>query len=103
MFPVADEAEIKGVLAPIAARVLLKRLFAARMDRFDLLRAVQGLAARVQTVTGLSTDWCVTSILPWIGNKEPLLGTTLVTARYDCLPMQTMQVNTTIVPPVDVC
>ena len=45
--PVADEKETKGVLAPIAARILMKILFAARMARFDLLRAVQGLAARV--------------------------------------------------------
>ena len=45
--PVADESEKKGVLAPIAARVLMKILFAARMARYDLLRAVQGLAARV--------------------------------------------------------
>eukprot|EP00435_Cladocopium_sp_Y103_P009439 s1446_g2.t1 len=45
--PVGDEPEKKGVLAPIAARVLMKILFAARMARFDLLRAVQGLAARV--------------------------------------------------------
>ena len=45
--PVNDEQEKKGVLAPIAARVLMKILFAARMARFDLLRAVQGLAARV--------------------------------------------------------
>ena len=44
---VADEEETKGFLAPIAARVLIKVLFAARMARFDLLRAVQGLAARV--------------------------------------------------------
>ena len=45
--PIQDENEAKGVLAPIAARVLMKILFAARMARFDLLRAVQGLAARV--------------------------------------------------------
>ena len=45
--PVTNETEAKGVLAPIAARVLLKILFAARMTRFDLLRAVQGFAARV--------------------------------------------------------
>ena len=45
--PVQDEKEAKGVLAPITARVLMKILFAARMARFDLLRAVQGLAARV--------------------------------------------------------
>ena len=50
--PVEAEAEIKGKLSPIASRVLMKLLFAARMARFDLLRAVQGLAARV-------TKWSV--------------------------------------------
>ena len=47
--PVEAEAEAKGRLSPIASRVLMKLLFAARMARFDLLRAVQGLAARVTT------------------------------------------------------
>ena len=51
--PSLEESEPKGVLAPIAAKVLMKILFAARMARFDLLRAVQGLAARV---TKWSTD-----------------------------------------------
>ena len=50
--PVDTEAECKGKLAPIASRVLMKLLFAARMARFDLLRAVQGLASRV-------TKWSV--------------------------------------------
>ena len=45
--PIANESEAKGVLAPIATKVLMKILFAARMARFDLLRAVQVLAARV--------------------------------------------------------
>ena len=46
--PEKGESERKGALAPIAARVLMKILFAARMARYDqLLRAVQGLAARV--------------------------------------------------------
>ena len=45
--PVETEAESKGKLAPIASRVLMKLLFAARMARYDLLRAVQGLASRV--------------------------------------------------------
>ena len=45
--PVETEAEIKGELAPIASRVLMKLLFAARMARYDLLRTVQGLASRV--------------------------------------------------------
>ena len=46
--PLEGESEPKGALAPIAARVLMKILFAARMARYDLLRAVQGLAARVR-------------------------------------------------------
>ena len=45
--PTDAEAEPKGKLAPIASRVLMKLLFAARMARFDLPRAVQGLASRV--------------------------------------------------------
>ena len=51
--PVETEAENKGKLAPIASRVLMKLLFAARVARYDLLRAVQGLASRV---TKCSTD-----------------------------------------------
>ena len=45
--PIADEQEARGELQPIAARVLMKVLFAARMARYDLLRATQGLASRV--------------------------------------------------------
>ena len=45
--PIMDEAEARGELQPIASRVLMKVLFAARMARFDLLRATQGLASRV--------------------------------------------------------
>ena len=45
--PVEAEAEVTGELAPIASRVLMKLLFAARMARYNLLRAVQGLASRV--------------------------------------------------------
>ena len=44
---IMDEAEARGDLQPIASRVLMKVLFAARMARFDLLRATQGLASRV--------------------------------------------------------
>ena len=45
--PIGDEAERRGELQAIASRVLMKVLFAARMARFDLLRATQGLASRV--------------------------------------------------------
>ena len=45
--PIADEQESRGQLQPIAGRVLMKVLFAARMARYDLLRAIQRLASRV--------------------------------------------------------
>ena len=45
--PLEGESEPKGALAPTATRVLMKILFAARMAGYDLLRAVQGLPARV--------------------------------------------------------
>ena len=50
--PVADESERRGELQAISSRVLMKVLFAARMARYDLLRATQGLASRV-------TKWSV--------------------------------------------
>ena len=51
--PAEAESGPTGKLAPIASRVLMKLLFAARMVRYDLLRAVQGLANRI---TKWSTD-----------------------------------------------
>ena len=45
--PTKDDTEKKGILQPIASKILMKVLFAARMARFDLLRATQGLASRV--------------------------------------------------------
>ena len=39
-----DDDEVRGQLADAAASVLMKILYSARMARFDLLRAVQGLA-----------------------------------------------------------
>ena len=42
-----DDKEPAGRLQPIASRVLMKILFAARMARWDLLRATQSLASRV--------------------------------------------------------
>ena len=43
-----------GVLQPIACRVLMKVLYAARMSRFDLLRATCSLATHVTKWT----RWC---------------------------------------------
>ena len=42
-----EEDEKSGMLQPIASKVLMKILFAARMARYDLLRATQSLASRV--------------------------------------------------------
>ncbi len=44
--PSTEETE-SGILQPIAARVLMKILYGARMARYDLLRAVGGLASSV--------------------------------------------------------
>ena len=51
--PTASDEEPPGKLKGIASKVLMKILFAARMARFDLLRATQSLASRV---TKWSTD-----------------------------------------------
>ena len=38
-WPASDEEQETGVLQPIAARILMKILYGARMARYDLLRA----------------------------------------------------------------
>ena len=45
--PTLSEDEKPGKLQPVASKILMKILFAARMARFDLLRATQSLASRV--------------------------------------------------------
>ena len=40
-------AEVRGALAPHAASVLMKLLYAARIARFDLLRSINSLARNV--------------------------------------------------------
>ena len=42
--PDASIPEPSGVLQPFASRILMKMLYAARMCRYDLLRAVCGVA-----------------------------------------------------------
>ena len=44
---VADADLVRGRLQPIAARVLMKVLYGARMARYDLIRAVNSLATEV--------------------------------------------------------
>ena len=45
--PTLSEDKKPGKLQPVASKILMKILFAARMARFDLLRATQSLASRV--------------------------------------------------------
>ena len=45
--PENEETKSRGVLAPHAASVLMKLLYAARIARFDLLRAINSLARNV--------------------------------------------------------
>lgn len=42
-----DSAQVRGALAPHAASVLMKLLYAARIARFDLLRSINSLARNV--------------------------------------------------------
>ena len=42
-----DSSAKKGVLQPIAASILMKVLYAARLARFDLLKAVGNLASKI--------------------------------------------------------
>ena len=63
--PLEGESWPKGVLAPIAARVRMKILFAARMARYDLLRAVHGMAAR-RTKWSTDCDKALHSLICYI-------------------------------------
>ena len=64
--PLEGESEPKGALALIAARVLMKILFAARMARYDLPRAVQGLAARATKVVTTDCDKALHRLICYI-------------------------------------
>ena len=50
----STEKKLKGVLQPIASRILMKVLYAARVARWDLLRAIGFLATQI-------TKWTVWS------------------------------------------
>ena len=45
------ENEPKGVLQPVAAKIIMKVLYGARMARYDLLHACQSLACFVSKWT----------------------------------------------------
>ena len=74
----------RGRLQPIAARVLMKVLYGARMARYDLLRAVNGLATEITKWTPrcdlrlhrLMSYVCHTldmKLYGWVGDKAESL------------------------------
>ena len=102
--PVMDEAEARGELQPIASRVLMKVLFAARMARFDLLRATQGLASRV-TKWSPDCDKSLHRLMCYIHSTLDrtmvgFVGIHLRLAEHGYLQIQIMLGNMTIVQQV---
>ena len=63
-----EENEPTGRLQPIASKVLMKILFAARMARWDLLRATQSLASRV-TKWGKDCDAALHRLVCYINSS----------------------------------
>ena len=63
-----EENEPAGRLQPIASKVLMKILFAARMARWDLLRATQSLASRV-TKWGKDCDAALHRLVCYINSS----------------------------------
>ena len=101
--PLEGESEPKGALAQIAARVLMKILFAARMARYDLLRAVQGLAARV-TKWSPDCDKALHRLICYIHSTldyklKAFVGDRINECKLWCFPMPTTPVNKTIRAP----
>ena len=83
--PTASDDEVPGKLKGIASKVLIKILFAARMARFDLLRATQRLASRVTKWSqecDVSLHWLVSYIHHSKGMfLQGFVGTLLKTAK----------------------
>ena len=97
--PLEGESEPKGALAPIAARVLMKVLFAARMARYDLIRAVQGLAARV-TKWSSDREKALHRLICYIHSTldyklKAFVGIRFMNVVCGVLPMLTTPVSTT--------
>ena len=67
--PTLSENEEPGRLQPIASKVLMKILFAARVARFDLLRATQSLASRV-TKWSIECDVALHRLVAYIHHSK---------------------------------
>ena len=70
--PLLEEDEKPGRLQPIASKVLMKVLFAARMARYDLLRATQSLASRV-TKWSADCDLALHRLISYINTTKDSL------------------------------
>ena len=94
--PTLSEDEKPGKLQPVASKILMKILFAARMARFDLLRATQSLASRV-TKWSIECDVALHRLVSYIHCTkhhflEGFIGDAF-DANSGCLPTRIMQVN----------
>ena len=67
----ATPSEEKGKLAPIASKVLMKVLWAARLARFDLLRAVCALAQNVSKWTA-ECDRKLTRLMGYVAYSKSM-------------------------------
>ena len=67
--PTLSEDEKPGKLQPVASKILMKILFAARMARFDLLRATQSLASRV-TKWSVECDVALHRLVSYINSSK---------------------------------
>eukprot|EP00435_Cladocopium_sp_Y103_P043739 s3220_g12.t1 len=80
--PTLDEKETPGRLQPIASKVLMKILFAARMARPDLLRATQSLASRV-TKWSAECDIALHRLVSYVNSSTDLFLEGFVGDSFD--------------------
>ena len=94
--PTLDDKESPRRLQPIASKVLMKILFAARMARPDLLRATQSLASRV-TKWSIECDIALHRLVSYVHSSTEVfmegfvVGILLMTLSCGFLLMQTTQ------------
>ena len=98
--PTLSEDEKPGKLQPVASKILMKILFAARMARFDLLRTTQSLASKV-TKWSVECDVALHRLVAYITTVQSIislrvsLGTVLTSVNCGFSQAQIMQVSMT--------
>lgn len=96
--PTLSEEEKPGKLQPIASQVLMKILFAARMARFDLIRATQSLASRV-TKWSVECDVALHRLVCYINSTmddlflQGFIGDKITDCKYGCLHLRAAHVS----------